>query len=310
MDPTKPSTTALISAFGRAYHATHDNHSTHDNPKIFDDYLAPQLFTAEQHALFTDNLSRAFAFFDPEGAARATSQAEALSGFMHNQSLPVTLSRARYVEDILQEAVTQGVKQYVILGAGLDTFAFRRPDLLSHLELFEVDHPGTQNYKRERLAALGWNTPPQLHWVAVDFTQQDLMPALKANHYNATQLTLFSWLGVTYYLSRDVIDKTLHTIAHNAPAGSTIIFDYLDTDAFIPERTATRVAKMQAAAKMSGEPMQTGFDPMTLSAELDALGFHLQENLTPPHIQEKYFKGRTDGYYAFEHIHFARAVVK
>src|SRR6478672_6898966 len=119
MESDKPSTTALISAFGRAYH------STHDDPKIFDDYLADKLFTAEQHALFTDNLSRAYAFFDPEGAACTTTQAEALSGFMHNQSLPVTLSRARYVEEILQQAITQGVKQYVILGAGLDTFAFR-----------------------------------------------------------------------------------------------------------------------------------------------------------------------------------------
>jgi methyltransferase (TIGR00027 family) len=308
MDPNKPSTTALISAFGRAYH------STHDNPKIFDDYLADQLFTNEQRALFTDNLSRAFAFFDPEGAARATTQAQALAGFMHNQSLPVTLSRARYVEEILQDAVTQGVhprvQQYVILGAGLDTFAFRRTDLLSQLQLFEVDHPGTQTYKRERLQMLGWNTPPQLHWVPVDFTQEDLMSALQANHYDPSQLTLFSWLGVTYYLARDVIDKTLRAIAHNAPAGSTVIFDYLDAAAFIPERTASRVARMQAATQMSGEPMQTGFDPSTLASELDALGFHLQENLAPADIQEKYFKGRTDGYYAFEHIHFARAVVK
>lgn len=310
MDPNQPSTTALISAFGRAYHVTHDNHAAPENPKIFDDYLAPKLFTAEQHALFSDNLSRAFAFFDPEGAARTTTQAEALAGFMHNQSLPVTLSRARYVEEILEAAIKGGVAQYVILGAGLDTFAFRRPDLLAHVELFEVDHPGTQNYKRERLSSLGWQIPTQLHWVPVDFTQSDLVPALKQHNYDPANLTLFSWLGVTYYLSREVIDTTLSAISHNAAPGSTLIFDYLDADAFIPGRTATRVARMQAATQMSGEPMQTGFDPAALGSELSALGFHLEENLSPADIQAKYFQGRTDGYYAFEHIHFARAIVR
>jgi O-methyltransferase involved in polyketide biosynthesis len=115
---------------------------------------------------------------------------------------------------------------------------------------------------------------------------------------------------VTYYLKRDVIDATLRGIAAHARSGSTIIFDYLDADAFIPERTAPRVAKMQAATLQSGEPMQTGLDPATLGNELDALGLALQENSSPADIQARYFRGRTDGYYAFEHIHFARAEVK
>jgi len=304
MDSSRPSTTALISAFGRAYHATHAEQ------KIFDDYLADQLFTDEQRALFTENLARAFAFFDPEGAARVTTQEDALAGFMRNQSLSITLSRARYVEEILDNEIKKGVTQYVILGAGLDTFAFRRSDLMARLELFEVDYPATQNYKRARIQELGWQAPPQLHWVPLDFAQGNLMGALKAAGYDAGALTLFSWLGVTYYLTRDVIDATLRDIAAHARPGSIIIFDYLDTDAFIPERVAPRVARMKAATMQSGEPMQTGFDPATLGAELNALGFALSENLSPDDIQEKYFRKRTDGYYAFEHIHFARAVVK
>lgn len=304
MDSNQPSVSALISAFGRAYH------STHAQDKIFDDFLAEKFFTAEQHALFSDNLSRAFAFFDPEGAARVHTQADALAGFMRNQSLPITLSRARYVEEILSSEIHNGVTQYVILGAGLDSFAFRRPDLMARLQVFEVDHPVTQNYKRSRLQELGWETPSQLHWIPLDFTRTDLMPALQTAGYQSNALTLFSWLGVTYYLARNVIDATLREISAQARAGSAIIFDYLDADAFIPERTAPRVARMQAATIQSGEPMQTGFDPATLGAELDALGWRLQENLSPDDIQEKYFRGRTDGYYAFEHIHFARAVVK
>jgi methyltransferase (TIGR00027 family) len=304
MEQNQPSVSALISAFGRAYH------STHAQDKIFDDFLADQLFTDQQRALFTENLSRAFAFFDPEGAARVHTRADALAGFMRSQSLPITLSRACYAEEILENVLHAGVTQYVILGAGLDTFAFRRPDLMARLRVFEVDHPATQNYKRARLQDLGWETPPQLHRVSLDFTQTDLMPALEAAQYDANARTLFSWLGVTYYLARNVIDATLGGIAACARAGSAIIFDYLDADAFIPERTAPRVARMQAATMQSGEPMQTGFDPARLGAEIDALGYRLQENLSPAEIQAKYFRGRTDGYYAFEHIHFAHAVVR
>lgn len=304
MESNTPSVTALISAFGRAYHAAHTEQ------KIFDDYLADQFFTDEQRAFFSANLARAFAFFDPEGAARVSNQEQALAGFMRNQSLPITLSRARYVEEILERQIKNGVTQYVILGAGLDTFAFRRSDLMPHLQLFEVDQPATQNYKRARVQELKWHAPPQLHWVALNFKHDALMCALAAAGYDSNARTLFSWLGVTYYLARDVIDATLRDIAAHARSGSAIIFDYLDADAFISERVAPRVAKMQAATLRSGEPMQTGFDPASLDAELNALGFALQENLSPDDIQERYFRKRVDGYYAFEHIHFARATVK
>lgn len=304
MASSQPSATALISAYGRAYHATHAQE------KIFDDYLADKLFTDEQRAFFADNLARAFAFFDPEGAADVTTPEEALARFMQNSSLPITLSRARYVEEILTREIEKGVTQYVILGAGLDTFAFRRSDLMPRLKLFEVDHPATQNYKRARIQELGWQAPPQLHWVALDFAQGNLMAALESIGYDSRARTLFSWLGVTYYLPRAVIDATLREIAARACADSILIFDYFDADAFIPERTAPRVAKMQAATRQSGEPMQTGFDPATLGAELDALGFALQENSSPADIQASYFRGRADGYSACEHLYFARARVK
>lgn len=303
MDSNTPSTTARISAFGRAYHATHAN------TKIFDDSLADQFFTDDERALLNENLSRAFAFFDPEGAAQVTTQAEALAGFMRSQSLPITLSRAVHVEEILESEIQRGVSQYVILGAGLDTFAFRRPELVSHLDVFEVDHPGTQNYKRQRITDLGWQVPAQLHWVPLDFAQGDLIAALHSAQYDPTKLTLFSWLGVSYYLTRETFDATTRAIASIAPTGSTLLFDYLDADAFIPERTATRVAKMQYAARMSGEPMLTGFDPAALATDLNALGFRLQENLSPADIEQKYFQSRTDNYHAFEHIHFAHAIV-
>jgi methyltransferase (TIGR00027 family) len=173
----------------------------------------------------------------------------------------------------------------------------------------EVDHPGTQGFKRRRLAELGWTLPAGAPYLPVDFTRQSVAEALVESAYDPSQPTFFSWLGVTYYLAREVVFETLRAIARLAPAGSEIIFDYLDGDAFIPERTATRVARMQAATARTGEPMITGFDPAALAADLAPVGLTLVENLSPADLEARYFANRTDGYHAFEHVHFARARV-
>ncbi len=304
MEANKASITALISAFGRAYHAMHDD------PKIFDDYLARHMLTEEQYANFERNLAEALPFFAPEHAAARPDPATALALVMRAQSTPITVSRARYTEDSLKAAVQQGVRQYIILGAGLDTFAFRRPKTDPPLQVFEVDHPATQALKRQRLAQLGWEIPAHLHFVPIDFTSEHLVTALLRSPFDPHAPSFFSWLGVTYYLTRDVVLETLHAIAGIAPAGSTIVFDYLDTDAFVPERAAARVRRMLDAVRLSGEPMKTGFDPSALGAELARIGWRRMENLSPTDIEQRYFLGRTDGLHAFEHVHIARAVVE
>jgi len=303
MDPEQVSTSARIAAFVRAHHATHDD------PKIFDDHLAIQLFSDDDLAMFSSNLARALQFFDPERAAQCPDQASALAAFMRAQSGPITLTRARYAEDALQAAIGQGVRQYVILGAGLDTFIFRRPDLMAHLHVFEIDHPGTQGFKRRRLAELGWPIPANAHFLPVDFTRQGLPEALASTGYERAALTFISWLGVTYYLAREVVFDVLRAMAGLAPEGSAIIFDYLDADAFVSEHTATRVARMQEATRRAGEPMITGFEPATLAVDLASLGLRLVENLSPADLEARYFAGRTDGFHAFEQIHFARVEV-
>jgi methyltransferase (TIGR00027 family) len=303
VEPNQVSNTALISAFVRAHHATHDN------PKIFNDFLAMQLFTAEQRALFESNLAQALQFFDPQRAAECLDTPSALAAFTRAQSGPIVLSRARYAEDALAAAVEQGARQYVLLGAGMDTFVFRYPEMLDRLMVFEIDHPGTQGFKRRRLAELGWDEPPQVRYLPLDFTQGSVKAALLQAGYDPAAPSFFSWLGVTYYLSREVVFDTLRTIAGVAPAGSTIVFDYLDADAFVAEKTAPRVKLMQEAARRSGEPMKTGFDPSTLAADLTRSGLRLRETLSPGDIEAHYFQARTDGFHAFEHIHFARAVV-
>ncbi|WP_309505573.1 class I SAM-dependent methyltransferase [Thermaerobacillus caldiproteolyticus] len=224
---------------------------------------------------------------------------------MQAMGLPHVLSRSRYTEDNLDLAVKQGVEQYVILGAGMDTFAFRRPDLLRQVQVFEVDHPATQTFKRNRLAELGWEIPSHLHFVPVDFTKESLADALKGTLYDVQTKSFFSWLGVTMYLTRDEVFATLRSIAEIAPEGSAVIFDY-----FVPEEDTPHMKEMREDLRKIGEPMKTTFDPSTLAFELESLGLRLHENLSPSDIQERYFQSRTDGYYASKHVRFAWAVVE
>lgn len=208
MEEDRVSVTALISAFGRAFHAMNDT------PKIFDDFLAYQMLSEEGYKDLGQNLGEALKVFDPERAASCLDQETALALMMRTQSTSIYLSRARYSEDNLEKAVEHGVQQYIILGAGLDTFAFRRPEMLDKLHVFEVDHPSTQGFKRRRLAELGWKHPAQLHFVPVDFAKENLASVLARSSYDLHSLSFFSWLGVTYYLTRDVVLDTLRSISH------------------------------------------------------------------------------------------------
>ncbi|AGK99818.1 class I SAM-dependent methyltransferase [Desulfoscipio gibsoniae] len=308
MKEQQVSRTALLMAYVRGYH------TMHGVPKIFNDYLAYSLLKEEDRAFFDQQLSPPVQFIesiDPASAATCHDQASCLAWAM--RSLPSTshtISRSRYTEDALKEAVRHGVQQYVILGAGMDTFAFRCPEMLEQqLQVFEVDHPATQAFKRCRLAELSWELPVQLHFVPVDFTKENLSAALTRSSYDPKALSFFSWLGVTYYLSREAVFATLRAFADVAPAGSTVIFDYIDSDAFVPGRVAERLQVAIEKARQWGEPMTTGFDPSMLTSDLVNLGLRLHEDLSPSDIQGRYFQGRTDGYYACEHVHFARAVV-
>ena len=199
----------------------------------------------------------------------------------------------------------------MILGAGLDTFAFRKPEMMEYLEVFEVDHPATQEFKLHRLAELEWEHPAKLHFIPIDFTKESLVTALtSSSSYDPKVKTFFNWLGVTYFLTRDEIFTTLRSITEIAPADSIIVFDYFDNNAFIPKKSSPQMQKSLEYLRKIGEPMITGFDPSTLGEELASLGFSLQENLSPADIEEHYFKGRTDGYHAYEYGHFACAVVE
>jgi methyltransferase (TIGR00027 family) len=296
--------TALITAYARGYHATHDD------TKVFDDFLADAYYTPQEHAWFDQVLAENLKVYDPAAAAEIPNQAGALAWVMQEMYGPITLSRSRFCEDCLEQAARGGLEQYVILGAGLDTYAFRCPDRLKTLRVFELDHPITQALKRERVAAAGWEWPEQLTLAPIDFTNQSLAEVLLGAGYDPDRPGFFSWLGVTYYLSREVVAKTLEQVREIAAPGSSLVFDYLDEEAFRPEAAGVRINRMLETARQVGEPMKSAFNPARLSEELTATGWQVVENLAPEEIQARYFAGRKDRLRAFEHIHFTRVVRK
>jgi len=303
MEANQFSKTALVTAYIRAYHAAHDK------LKIFDDSLAHRLITVEERLSPRLRLIDSLQLAEPELASPYFNQQSPLPWWIRVIAGAV-LSRARYAEDCLEQAIEQGVRQYVILGAGLDTFAFRRPDLLEQLQVFEVDHPETQAFKRQRLSALGLEPPKALHFIPADLEQENLATVLKQSSYDPDRLAFFGWMGVSYYLDPESVFATLGDIAKIAPPHSSVVFDYLDTDFFDPANPHKSVHAVLDNVRRLGEPMHTGFDPPVLASHLALLGFELYEDLFAADIEARYFKSRTDGYHAGHHIHFVWATVR
>jgi len=306
MKENQASFTAMSVAYMRAYH------SIYDAPKIFDDFLAYDLIPEEKRALIEQHLIEQYVTWDQqlndtENAASFYDRITTSESLM--QAINNVISRARYTEDTLEEAFRQGVKQYVILGAGMDTFAFRRPEMLEELEVFEFDHPATQEFKLHRLVELGWKHPAKLHFIPIDFTKESLVTALmRSSSYDPKIKTFFSWFGVTSYLPQKDVLATLRFIADVAPVGSSLVFDYIDTDAFIPEKLSPQMRELLEYLSKIGEPLGSkGFNPSSLAEELASLGFQLYEDLSPKYIEKRYLQGRAYGHY--EHGHFACAVV-
>lgn len=205
------------------------------------------------------------------------------------------VARSRVAEDALAEAVTRDVRQYVILGAGLDTFAYRNPYPAPQLRVFEVDHPATQAWKRELVAAAGIALPEALIFVPVDFERQSLPEALRASGFQPGERTFFSWLGVTMYLTREVVLDTLRYVAHSLPYGSGIVFDY----AAPPPRQVSLARRLLYGylirrVARAGEPFKSFFVPAALAQEMRTFGYSKLEDLGATELNARYFRNRAD----------------
>jgi methyltransferase (TIGR00027 family) len=299
---------ASITAMMTAYCRWH--HFEYDTPLIFADHLAGDILGEEGKTRIESLLLAALERGNPVSAATFATRREALAWMMQTgASSPIVLARARCAEEQLEAAVTAGCRHYVILGAGLDTFAFRRPDLLAILSVYEIDHPASQAYKLLRIRELGGDAPANLHFIPLDFTRQSLPDVLARSGFNPQAPVFFSWLGVSYYLDAGDVRATLRQIAASAPSGSLLLFDYLDSVACQPAKVTPRVARMLSSVRELGEPMLSCFDAHELAHELAECGFTLREHLGPCDIHRRYFMGRTDYHRACEHVHFALAEV-
>ena len=197
----KASITALMSSFGRAFHSENEEHP------VFADHLAKELMTAEEYAAVQGYVLGGAQFFEPEIDPAKQEPNALVRKLVNTHIAPSPLCRAAYTEKALKTAVLTGTKQYIILGAGLDTFAFREPEFLSKYKVFEVDHPMTQADKRERIARAGWTVPDDLTFVPVNFAEDSLTERLTVAGFDPSVKSFFSWLGVTYYLSAEAIEK-------------------------------------------------------------------------------------------------------
>jgi methyltransferase (TIGR00027 family) len=202
--------------------------------------------------------------------------------------------RSRFAEDELADATTQGVRQYVVLGAGLDTFAYRQPPSAGALQIFEVDHPATQAWKRAALAAADIPLPANLHWAPVDFERHTLAEGLTAAGFDGAQPTCFSWLGVTQYLTRRAVEDTLRFVA-GLPTPSTIVLTFIVPKEVVPAEDHEALHEIIQRAAGLGEPWLTYFHPDELRARLHDLGFARVVHRSPAEANAHYFASRRDG---------------
>jgi methyltransferase (TIGR00027 family) len=258
MEPGKPSRTALAAATHRAAH------QVFEHGRIFTDPLAVQILGAEAEMIEDHPARRRMRIF--------------------------IAVRTRFAEDALAAAVERGVGQLVVLGAGLDTFAYRSP-LRSRLRIFEVDHPATQAWKRQRLEEAGILAPDSLTFAPVDFERETLLDGLLNAGLDAAQETFFTWLGVVPYLSEKAVWSTLALIG-SLRGGAHIVFDYADPpETLSPEARAFHDQRAERVQAM-GEAWVTYFKSDKLHAGLSTLGFSQIEDLGPRQIASRYFPDR------------------
>lgn len=259
MDPARASATAMGTALMRSAH------SRLGDPPLIDDPWGDRLLG--------------------DGVSDSGRDAALLA----HPSCGTVVMRSRYAEDALRAAVARGTSQYVIVGAGLDSFALRRPEWADGVRVFEVDHPATQGFKLERLAERGHEIPPGVEFLAADLGVASLDGVLARSSFDARAPVFMAWLGVTPYLTEDANRATWRAIARSSPAVE-LAFSYLD-------RAAVEGALDEVRGQVAslGEPWVSGYDPGTLAGELRACGLALVEDLGPDELARRYCTGRLDG---------------
>lgn len=267
-DDKAPDQTAVRTALWRALHVQVD-----PPPHVFEDEVGLQLAAP-----------------DADWRSRPDMDPQATRGFRAS-----IVARARFVEDLVVEHVGLGVGQYVILGAGLDTFAQRRREVASRLRVFEIDRPGAQAWKRQRLAELGFGMPEWLRFVPVDFEAgASLWDELVAAGFDAARPAVVSSTGVAMYLTREANAATLLQLASLAP-GSTLAMSFLLPVELLEHEDRPGLKSSETGARASGTPFVSFFTPAEMLAMAREAGFNEVRHVPGSELAERYFAGREDG---------------
>ncbi len=284
MERNSPSLTAYKVAIMRAAH------QILDTPKVFEDPLALKIV-------------------GNKGDSEIHTKTRKFKQRIRSHIRAIVVARSKFVEDELGLAIKRGVRQYVILGAGLDTFGYRNPYSSSNLRVFEVDHPATQEWKHQHLRAAKIPIPETLIFVPIDFERQSLADQLQEAGFRTDQPTFFSWLGVTMYITRRAMMTTLEYISSSTPSGSGIVFDYM-----VPPSSQNVLRRLifQLLARRQvfrGEPWVNFVDPHSLTTDLETIGFTKVEDIGPEEINARFFKDRSDKLMAGNSGHLMNAQV-
>ena len=269
MKPNAPSLTAYKVAMMRAVH------QILDSPKVFEDPIA-------------------LSIIGTQGASYIRSKKRTFKTKLNSYLRAIVVARQRFVEDELSVAIKRGVRQYVILGAGLDTFAYRNPHSTNGLRIFEVDHPSTQEWKRQQLKATEIRIPETLAFVPTDFESQSLVDQLRKAGFRTDRPSFFSWLGVTMYLNRETMMATMKHVSSSTPSGSEIVFDYVITPRSQNSLRRLIFHLLSNRVRRAGEPWKSFFYPSSLEMDLKAVGFTRVEDFGPEKINALFFKNRAD----------------
>jgi len=249
-------------------------HQLLDSPRLIDDPLQLKVIAPERR----DKL-----LADPSSHDRSP---------ISKPMRAIVVVRSRIAEDEIARRYREGVDQYVILGAGLDTFAYRNP--FPNLRVFEVDYPSTQEMKRRRISDAGIAAPASLTYVSIDFANDSLADALARSGFDAGRPAVFAWLGVAMYLEERDVDATLAFVAGLAPKTS-IIFDYAQPPENLPWLARIFYRKVLDRLAERGEPWRSFLEPDPLRQKLLAMGFSEVDDLGADEINARYLAGRTDG---------------
>lgn len=284
MIEAQPSQTAFLTAVHRAWH-----HHMAPEPKVLNDDLALKLSglqsLAEAEVYVNTIIENFTALSDPETA----------STFVQHIEASVCM-RSRVVEEQLLLARKRNIQQLVILGAGLDSTAYRRKDLTEGLKVIEIDHPSTQRWKHECLAKANINVPENVNFVAFDFENQTLAQAMEQGGVDFNLMTFFTWLGVQMYLTDDAVKSTF-SVMGRFPAGSELIMDFISpayTDN--TDIAADSVAQLSEVVSQMGEPILSKYYESELEDRLNEAGFTKVDFLSAGLLKDRYLGGGSAAY--------------